>query len=134
MPRCPNNSVSRAFLCLALLGLVVLAIGCDELSGSLSTGRCWSEGFGFTEITDDVGDQYPVHPVPVFQDSESQTQVCGVERNSGASPVTLPIKRVFVLVKSDQGFYLPSGEPIYTLDPETHHRFWILTPAQWFDE
>ena len=128
-----------ALLATAAIIWAVFVTGCDELSGIASTagnvagiGHCWSEGEKFNEVTDDDGDQYPVKSVRLPAGDGTYVQGCGVERG-GAVPTPLP-ERSALFWTLNQGFFMPSGKPVYVGPKDTHQKYWVLAPGRWFWE
>ena len=130
--------------------LILSAPACAELQSLtadakplLPTGKCWSQGEGFREVTDGKGILHRVEPFQMRHlEGGENFWFCGVSKESGATLADVPGKLewnwlvgIWSIEDMDRthspGFHLPSGEHVYVNPLDLNQKFWILVPGEW---
>ena len=100
-------------------------------------GSCWSQGESFTEVMDDDGNTHAVEPFQIlYLEGGEHIWLCGVLKSD------MPPARVQGQITTfgysehghSQGFYLPSGDPVYVNPMDLSQKYWTLSPAEWLYE
>ena len=99
-------------------------------------GSCWSEGESFKNVTDGRGETYAVEPFQLlFLEGGEHVWLCGVLR-TGVTPAMVSGRWAPSWGRFEdgeaQGFYRPSGKPIYVNPLDLSQKYWQLGPAQWY--
>ena len=107
----PACAVAGAFLLSGVIACDEVPTLADRVKQPTRMVSCWSEDRGCTEVGDGDGRVDPVAPTQLRHlGSGDNLSFCGVMR-SETTPIALPPLGSYQ-VRLDEGFHLPSGEPI----------------------